>query len=58
MWEMRDERTKLYEVKPHRENKVIDMRAWLQQKKEATKNVLMFTRRLATTGNDHPPSVA
>jgi hypothetical protein len=58
MWEIREDKAKLFEVKRDSENKVIDMRTWLQQKKEATKNVLMFTPRLTTVGNDNPPTVA
>jgi hypothetical protein len=44
-------------TKAGREKKVIDMRAWLQQKREAARNVLVFTPR-GWSPNDQPPSVA
>jgi hypothetical protein len=40
-----------------RDKKVVDMRAWLQQKREAARNVLTFTPR-SLSPNDQPPSVA
>ncbi|MEW6731946.1 MAG: hypothetical protein AB1489_11525 [Acidobacteriota bacterium] len=40
-------------------SKVVDMRAWLKQKREAAKNVLIFRpTRLTPPSNDYPPSVA
>ena len=40
-----------------RERKVVDMRAWLEKKREVARTVLTFTPR-GLTPNDHPPSVA
>jgi hypothetical protein len=40
-----------------KEKKVIDMRAWLERKRETAKNVLTFSRR-NFANNDQPPTVA